>query len=75
MNIQMITDNHESEQAFHTIDRMKEWRNKFKFNDRKYEFWIRLAWPVRWTNTQFCETLSIFNPTISGGQRAATPAP
>ncbi len=31
-------------------------------------FWIRFAWPVRWTNTQVRETLSIFNPTISGGQ-------
>ena len=31
-------------------------------------FWIRLAWPVRWTNTQVRETLSIFNPTISGSQ-------
>jgi hypothetical protein len=38
MNQSKHTDNHESEQAFHTIDRMKEWRNKLKkFNDRKYE--------------------------------------
>ncbi len=31
-------------------------------------FWIRLAWPVRWTNTQVRETLSIFNAAINGGQ-------
>ena len=42
---------------------------------RKYGFWIRFAWPVRWTNTQVRERFQSSTPQSVAAKRAANPAP